>query len=248
MKAAWLLSCALALTAADESFDYYAPAPSKGASHPAAILIHGGGFVSGSKKDPEQLTLARLLTGAGYAVFAIDYRLAPEYPYPAAVEDTRRAARFVRLNARRWSVDPKRIALIGSEAGGYLANLAGQSADVGAVVSLSAPSDFRGWPVWPELRSFLAPLIAARGLDRALAEASPVMHIRPDAPPFLLIHGDADTVVPMVQSAHWQNALQAAGVPCNLILIGGGGHGMKGWAARDWEYEMIAWLDRALQR
>lgn len=239
---AWLLS--LPLAANGESFDYYAPAPSKATSHPAVILIHGGGFVSGSKKDPDQVEQARLLTGAGYAVFAIDYRLA----YPAALDDTREAVRSVRLNAGRWKVDEKRIALMGSEAGGYLANLAGQSAGVRAVVSLSAPSDFRGWPVSPALRSFLAPLIAARGLEQALAEASPAMHIRPDAPPFLLIHGDADTVVPAVQSTHWQNALQAAGVPCNLILIGGGGHDMKGWGGRDWESEMLAWLGRALRR
>jgi acetyl esterase/lipase len=244
MRAAWLLAWAVALTAAGEPFDYYAPAPSKAATHPAAILIHGGGFVSGSKKDAEQVALARLLSGAGYAVFAIDYRLS----YPLALEDTRGAVRFVRINARRWSVDPKRIALVGLEAGGYLANLAGQSADVRAVVSLAALSDFRGWPVSPELRSFLAPLIAARGLEQALAEASPVMHIRPDAPPFLLIHGDADAVVPMVQSAHWQNALQAAGVPCNLILIGGGGHDVQSWGSRDWAYEMIGWLDRAMKR
>ena len=240
----------LALLAGDD-FDYYAPRPSKSptANHPAAILVHGGALVAGSSKDPDQVERARLLTAAGYAVFAINYRLAPQHPYPAALDDVRNAARHIRLHARQWAVDPKRIALVGVEAGGYLASLAAVSpgVDVQAVVSFSAPGDLRGWPVSAELRGFLAPLIDARGLDGALAEASPVMHIRPDAPPFLLLHGDADKVVPVVQATHWQNALQAAGVPCNLILIDGGGHDAGSWAAvRDWETEMLAWLAAAL--
>ncbi len=227
--------------------DYFAPA-GLAPNRPAAILIHGGGLVTGSRRDASVTALAEVVNRAGFAVFAIDYRLAPQHPYPAALDDVRRAVAFVRLQAKRWKVDPKRIALIGVEAGGYLANLA--LPEVQAVVSVSAMSDLRGWPVTPALQSFLAPLIAARGLDGALAEASPVMHIRTDAPPFLLIHGDADARVSVVQSTHWQNALQAAGVRCNLILIGGGGHDATGWTeirgVRDWESEMIAWLNVAL--
>ncbi len=264
MKRAWL-AWALAIGAAGGqsleysrsggvtlALDHYGPATKTAARHPAAVLIHGGGFNSGSNKDPGIVQVARLFARAGYAVFAIDYRLAPLHPYPAALDDVGRAIRYVRLQARRWNVDPRRIALIGFDAGGYLAGLAAvqPGSEVQAVVSVSAPSDFRGWPVSPALRDFLAPLIAAKGLEHALAEASPVMHIRPDAPPFLLIHGDADTVVPVVQSTHWQNALQAAGVRCNLILIGGGGQGSESWAAipgvRDWEAEAIDWLGAAL--
>ena len=251
------------------TLEYYAPAAAKGSGlHPAVILLHGGGFVSGSSRDQETVGLAELLSRAGFAVFAINYRLAPEHPYPAAVDDVLRAIRFVRFQARRWQVNPRQIALVGADAGGYLANVAGleeagntagasdavgrQSADVQAVVSLSAFSDFRGWPPSPTLRSFLAPLIEAQGLEQALATASPVMRIRTGAPPFLLIHGDADQVVPMVQSTHWQNALQAAGVKCNLILIGGGGHHSAAWAqlpgVRDWIKEMVTWLEAALGR
>ena len=227
--------------------DYFAPA-GLAPNRAAAILIHGGALVTGSRRDAPVAALARVLNEAGFAVFAIDYRLAPQHPYPAALDDLRRAVGFVRAQAKRWKIDPKRIALVGIEAGGYLANLA--VPDVQAVISLSAMSDLRGWPVPSSLHDFLAPLIAARGLEGALAEASPVMHIRTDAPPFLLIHGDADAVVPVVQSTHWQNALQAAGVRCNLILIGGGGHDPVGWTAipgvRNWESEMIAWLRAAL--
>ncbi len=249
------------------TLDYYRPAPGP-LAHPAAILLHGGSLVSGSSRDEETVGLAGLLSRAGYAVFAVNYRLAPRHPYPAASDDVLRAIRFVRFHGRRWRVDPKQIALVGTDAGGYLASLAGvhtavappgatdavgrQSASVQAVVSLFAYSDFRGWPASPALRGFLAPLIEALGLEQALAAVSPVMKIRPGAPPFLLIHGDADMVVPMVQSTHWQNALQAAGVKCNLMLIGGGGHDAGEWArlpgVRNWAEEMVTWLDAALGR
>ena len=283
MSGGWLLPMAIVAAAAraQESIpyseaggggaltlDYYKPGPAGPLAHPAAILLHGGGLVSGSSRDEETVGLAGLLSRAGYAVFAVNYRLAPQHPYPAASDDVLRAIRFVRFHVRRWRVDPKQIALVGTDAGGYLASLAGvqaaaaqpgaadavgrQSAAVQAVVSFFAYSDFRGWPASPALRGFLAPLIEAQGLEQALAAASPVMKIRPGAPPFLLIHGDADEVVPMVQSTHWQNALQAAGVKCNLMLIGGGGHDAGEWArlpgVRNWAEEMVTWLDAALGR
>lgn len=231
--------------------DYHAPAPSADRVHPAAILLHGGDLASGSTRGADELALIRVLTQAGYAVFAIHYRLAPQHPYPAALDDVKAAVQSLRLDARRLKADPKQIVLVGIGAGGYLANLSG-GAGVRAVVSLSAPSDLRGWPVEPALRSFLSPLIELRGLEPALAEASPVMHIRPDAPPFLLIHGDKDDTVPVIQATHWQNALQAAGVSCNLMLIRGGGHEPAGWDrladARDWRAELAAWLNAALGR
>ena len=283
MRGGWLLPMALvAATARGQesipyseagggvalTLDYYKPGPDGPLAHPAAILLHGGGLVSGSSRDEDTVGLAGLLSRAGYAVFAVNYRLASRHPYPAAPDDVLRAIRFVRFHGRRWRVNPKQIALVGTDAGGYLASLAGvqgsvaqpgstdavgrQSAEVRAVVSFSAFSDLRGWPASPALRGFLAPLIEAQGLEQSLATVSPVMKIRPGAPPFLLIHGDADEVVPMVQSTHWQNALQAAGVRCNLVLIGGGGHNAGEWArlpgVRNWEEEMVTWLDAALGR
>ena len=242
----WLLPLLLMV-----DHDYHAPAPSADKLHPAAILLHGGDLVSGSSRGADELTLVRVLTQAGFAVFAINYRLAPQHPYPAALDDVKAAVQSLQTDAQRLRVDAKRIVLVGIGAGGYLASLSGPPR-VRAVVSLSAPSDFRGWPASPALRSFLAPLIDLRGLEPALAEGSPVMHIRPGAPPFLLIHGDRDNVVPVVQATHWQNALQSAGVSCNLMLIRGGGHSVVDWDAlpdaRDWRAEMAAWLNAALGR
>src|SRR6202163_2231463 len=196
------------------TMDYY---PAAGpAPHPIAIIIHGGGFVGGISKNNSEAYCADFLAPAGYAVFSINYRLAPKYPYPAMVEDVERAIRYIRHNAKTWKADPKRIALVGGSAGGYLSYMVGilqapgiagskdpvdrTSARVQAVVTLFGPSDFRGSEPSSGLKALLGPLIEQKGADAALAEASPVMHISSAAPPFLLIHGDKDQSVALVQS------------------------------------------------
>lgn len=247
------------------TMDYYPPGGP--APHPVAIIIHGGGYVAGTSKNNSEAYCADFLAPAGYAVFSINYRLAPKYPYPAMVEDVQRAIRFIRSNAKRWQADPNRIALVGGSAGGYLSNMAGllnaggikdakdpvdrKSAKVQAVVTLFGPSDFRGQPIGPGLHALLDPLIARKGEAAALAEASPAMHITADAPPFLLIHGDKDQSVPLAQSTHLQAALKAAGVPCDLIVIAGGPHATGSWhkvpGVSDWERQMTEWLNKVLR-
>ena len=247
------------------TMDYYAPAGP--GPHPVAVVIHGGGFTGGTSKNDSEAYCAEFLAPAGYAVFSINYRLAPKYPYPAMVEDVERAVRFIRYHAKRWNADPRRIALVGGSAGGYLSNLAGirarggirgaqdpvdrKSARVQAVVTLFGPSDFRGRAPAGGLRALLAPLIESKGAEAALAEASPVMHITGREPPFLLIHGDQDETVPLAQSTHLQAALKAAGARCDLIIIHKGPHATGRWrripGVRDWEKEMTEWLNAVLR-
>src|SRR5260221_5916361 len=105
------------------TMDYYPPAGP--APHPIAIVIHGGGFVGGTSKNNSEAYCADFLAPAGYAVFSINYRLAPKFPYPAMVEDVERAIRYIRYNAKRWKADPNRIALVGGSAGGYLRKTGG---------------------------------------------------------------------------------------------------------------------------
>lgn len=247
------------------TMDYYPP---KGPGpHPIAIIIHGGGFVGGTSKNNSEAYCADFLAPAGYAVFSINYRLAPRHPYPAMIEDVQRAIRYIRYHAKKWDGDADRIALVGGSAGGYLSNMAGilnaggikgakdrvdrQSARVQAVVTLFGPSDFRGQPVRPNLRALLGPLIEKTGEAAALAEASPVMHITRELPPFLLIHGDKDTSVPLIQSTHLQAALKAADVPCDLIIIPNGPHATGKWhlvpGVPDWERQMTEWLNLVLR-
>lgn len=238
------------------TMDYYPPAGP--APHPVAIIIHGGGFVGGTSKNGSEAYCADFLAPAGYAVFSINYRLAPQYPYPAMVEDVERAVRYIRHNAKKWRADPNRIALVGGSAGGYLSNMVGvlnapgikgakdpvdrTSARVQAVVTLFGPSDLRNSEPSPGLKALIAPLIAKEGLEAALAEASPAMHIHPGAPPFLLIHGDRDRSVALFQSTHMQEALKANGVRCDLIVIPNGPHATGSWhkipGVPDWEKRM----------
>lgn len=112
------------------TMDYYAP---KGAGvHPIAIIVHGGGYQRGNSKSGSEAYCADFLAPAGYAVFSVNYRLAPQYPYPYMVYDVERSVRYLRHNAAKWNADPGRIALVGGSAGGFLSNMVGL---------LSAPGD-----------------------------------------------------------------------------------------------------------
>jgi alpha-L-fucosidase 2 len=246
------------------TMDYYAPTGS--GPHPVAIIIHGGGFVEGTSKNGSEAYCADFLAPAGYAVFSINYRLAPKYPYPAMLHDVERAVRFIRHNASQWNADPKRIALVGGSAGGYLSNMAGllnapgdksaadpvdrESARVQAVVTLFGPSDFRGHPVNKNVEALLGALIREKGEAAVLAEASPMTQVTKDAPPFLFIHGDKDESVPFSESTNLQHALQAAGVRADLIRIPNGPHATGSWykvpGVPDWERQMTEWLNEVL--
>jgi alpha-L-fucosidase 2 len=246
------------------TMDYYAPAGP--GPHPVAIIIHGGGFIGGTSKNGSEAYCADFLAPAGYAVFSINYRLAPKYPYSAMVQDVQRAIRFIRAHASEWRADPKRIALVGGSAGGYLSNMAGllnspgdtaakdpverKSARVQAVVTLFGPSDFRGKPMNANVHALLDAPIQEKGQDAVLAEASPITHVSKSAPPFLLIHGDKDEAVPFAESTNLQDALRAAGVRCDLIRIPNGPHATGGWykvpGVPDWERQMTEWLNQTL--
>ncbi|MBK5291887.1 MAG: prolyl oligopeptidase family serine peptidase [Acidobacteriia bacterium] len=210
------------------TLDYYQA--SGNGLHPAVILIHGGG----SSQNDEEVYLARVLASAGYAAFSINYRL---------VEDVERAVRFVRQEARVFEIDAAHLALLGRGAGGTMAGLAALKPDaaVQAVIAIAAVSDLRGGES------------AVKDPDgiRALEEASVVMHLRANAPPFLLIHGDSDKTVDLSQSTHLQTALHSAGVACDLIIIRGGGHSMEDWFSlphlRGWEHEMVNWLNELME-
>ncbi|MGD0620080.1 MAG: alpha/beta hydrolase, partial [Bryobacteraceae bacterium] len=156
------------------TMDYYAPAGP--GPHPIAIIIHGGGGVSGTSRNGSEAYCAEFLAPAGYAVFSINYRLAPKYPYPDMLQDVERAIRYIRYHASEWDANRNKIALVGGSAGGWLSNMAGligapgdpsakdpvdrESANVQAVVTLFGPSDFRGKPINASLHAVVDPLKA----------------------------------------------------------------------------------------
>jgi alpha-L-fucosidase 2 len=246
------------------TMDYYAP---KGPGpHPIAIVIHGGGYQRGDSKSGSEAYCADFLAPAGYAVFSINYRLAPKYPYPYMVYDVERSIRYIRYNAKKWNADPNKIALVGGSAGGFLSNMVGllnapgdpkatdpvdrESARVQAVVTLFAQSSFATVPLNQDVHALLDPLIQQKGEAEALREASPITYVSKDAPPFLLILGDQDEYIPFTEATNQQAALRKVGVECDIIRIPGGKHGTGGWHklanVPDWERQMVVWLNTHL--
>jgi acetyl esterase/lipase len=197
-------------------------------------------------------------------VAAVDYTLsAPGVPsWPANLEDLRAAVRWLRRNAAVYHVDPDRIAAMGVSAGGHLAALlatlpdgaythpdstSSTSARVQAVIDFYGPSDLAALAATspsaePSLALFLGG--GPPALPDRYAAASPVRHVTRDTPPMLLIHGDGDLLVPLDQSRRLAAALDAAGVPHQLIVVPGARHGFAFHAGqRDLLAEVLAFLE-----
>src|SRR6476660_8539790 len=181
---------------------------------PAAILIHGGGFDEGSKSTNVR-PLFDVLANAGYAWFSIDYRMAPEFRFPQAIEDVNNAIKWVKANAPKYHVDITKIALIGESAGGFLVNYAGThetpETRVRAVVDIYGPVDYgklaeerRDHPERFNMASinrhasnggsnhfFGAETLDAAGLAK-LHTIGPIFAVHKGMTPFLCIHGTKD--------------------------------------------------------
>jgi acetyl esterase len=220
---------------------------------PAAILIHGGGWVRGDRRT-EMAPLFDPLTGAGVAWFSIDYRLAKDpISFGSAVHDVEAAVRFFSDNAAEYKIDPTRIALIGESAGGHLAAMAALNSDlpIKAVVALYAPTDLaslvRKAGLLPDAvrenidSGFWGSIILAR-----LSQLSPIEHLHRDMPPFLLIHGTNDPLVPIQQSRDMCTRMRALGNTCEVYPVEGAGHGMRRWHSTAYQEKILHWLDSRL--
>lgn len=225
---------------------------------PTVIVVHGGGWENGTKRSYDK-PLLPVLTESGFAWFTINYRLAPQHKYPAAVEDVEAAVRWVRLHAKEYKVNPRKIALMGESAGGHLVAYVGvrptKETSVAAVVDFYGPHDLlkreseRG-EVGKNLRQFLG----IEKLDPAgiakLKEASPITYVRKGLPPFLFIHGTKDAAVPYDQSPLMCDALKAAGNRCEVFTVDGAPHGIGAWEKNpEWQgykKKMVEWLRATL--
>jgi acetyl esterase/lipase len=212
------------------------------------------------------------LLAAGYTVFSVNHRGAPRFHYPAAIEDVQRAIRFLRAHAKDYGIDAARLGGLGGSSGGNLIGLAALRAAPGisddadpvnrepatlqVVVLRAAVSDLRNMPT-PESANFVVSYMEIPPGNSAPARAlydgaSPVTQVGPNSPPTLLIHGDADIVVPHAQSVAMEAALRKAGAPTRLITVPGGAHGADfgGGTHPEWPNyyaETVAWFDKYLR-
>ena len=218
-------------------------------------MVSGGWF--SVWRDPTEL--ARSFTGlleAGFTVFAIRHGSAPLYKVPEAVADVRRAVRFIRLNSEDWGIDPERLGVYGGSAGGHLSLMLGCASDEGepgaedpvlsisdrvaAVVAYYPPVDLRAI-TGPNER------FPALDFDPELAAAiSPLLHVTPDDPPALLIHGDADELVPLGSSQAIHQAFLETGVTTDMIILEGAPHGFRGEYFQTAMAATVAWFQKYL--
>ena len=197
--------------------------------YPAVLFLHGGGWRFGDRRSvgPSYATghvFARLAQ-SGIAVASVDYRLSAEALWPAPLHDVAAALGWLRRRGEEVGVDGRHVAAWGESAGGHLAAtlaLAGpplltERADLIAAVAWYAPSDLVGLPEDLGLdagddttREALLLGGSVEAQPALAAEASPLTHVSPGAPPFLLLHGEADRFIPAAQSARLHSALVAA--------------------------------------
>lgn len=235
--------------------------PGKG-PFPAVILVHGGGWTSGDKTAGFIRPLFPVLDQTGYAWFTIDYRLAPKSPYTAQVEDVEHAIAFVKEHAKEYKVKPDQIALMGESAGAHLVNLVGARnrppAQVAAVVSFYGPINIMdtlrlkpGDPVSPGLKAVFQITALDEAGVKTMREGSPDSYIHAQSAPFLFIHGTKDEAVPYAQATLGMELFKKAGVPCDLITVPDGIHGVINWEKdpkfQGYKTQMIDWLHRHLK-
>lgn len=231
----------------NQVLDIYLPDQPSGKPLPLMIWIHGGAWFAGSQANPPML----FLVSKGFAVASIQYRFSQDAIWPAQAYDCKAAIRFLRANAEKYNFDPDHFGVGGDSAGGHLAAFIGTSGDVKemegdlgntnvssrvqAVVDWFGPTDLTlmGQEAGPhsmihhdaadspESRLLGGPVQEKRDLAKT---ANPLTYIDQHDPPFLIMHGDKDQLVPHQQSVILAKALIDAGVEVTMKTIPGAGH------------------------
>ena len=230
-----------------EKADIYTPSGKHKEPMPAVLVIHGGGWKTGDKADHRGVSISTDLAGQGYVVFAINYLLAspdgtkPEDRkggFPQNVYDCKTALRYMKAHAKELGIDPKRIGILGESAGGHLVVLLGatqhsgdmnqnglyldQSNDVTCVVDMYGIPNLDD----PSIHYIRGPFKGAteKETDANVKRANPWNYIDKTMPPTLILHGTADTTVPIAQSERLDEKLTALGVPHEFVKVPEGHH------------------------
>jgi len=239
-----------------QKLDIYLPETAPEKPLPLIVNIHGGGWRGGNKFP---CAVAKMVP-QGYIVASIEYRFSQKAIFPAQIQDCQAAIRWLRARSKQYNIDTDKIGVVGSSAGGHLSSLVGtsggkkafppiggnedQSDKVQCVCDIFGPSDFSTVVQQAaddknvkSIFEFNTPkdpysgLIGTKLDDKAKADAvSPVHYISTDTPPFLILHGTHDTLVPYAQSTQFQAALKEKSIPVWLQTLPGSGHGGAAFA------------------
>ena len=215
---------------------------------PGVLMVHGGGWVAGERSIMNPL--CERLARRGYVVVNIDYRLAPQFHYPAQIEDLREAVRWMRANAASLKLEPGHIGAWGYSAGAHLVALLGTDGEgpatrVEAVVAGGLPSNLSDFPHGPRVEALMG---MSRDADPAAwAQASPFNLASAGDAPMFIYHGTWDTTVSVEQAEKMKTALEAAGVPVELYLLHGSGHNTTFLFGFGAENAATGFLDRYLR-
>ncbi|MBW8190386.1 alpha/beta hydrolase [Neiella marina] len=222
--------------------DIAVPAQALATPAPAIVAIHGGGWRKGHKNK----FASKIVNFAkrGYVAASLMYRLAPDHPFPAAVEDVKVGVRFLKAHAEQYGVNPNQIIALGSSAGGHLAAMLGATGNddsfsthglwddvdssVMLAVTFSGPNaefDSQFADQWSSITKFLGGKASSRP-DIAKA-AMPISYLDANDPPFFVVHGNADNIVPVSMGRTFVEGLKSAGVEHRYIEIEGGTHKLK---------------------
>ncbi len=228
---------------------------------PGVLMIHGGAWVTGAKW--QMAHHAEKVATAGYTVVSINYRLAPKHKFPAQIHDCKEAVRWMRRNAKKYKIDPKRLAAYGYSAGGHLACLLGMtdqkdglegSDDVKdaphtrlqAVVGGGAPCNFH-WLARDSkaLNMFLGGSRAEK--PDAYRLASPTNFVTRDDPPVFFFHGSNDLLVPISSPQMMKKRLEEVKVQTSMHTSDGKGHIAAFFDSTSIE-KAIGFLDNVLKK
>ena len=200
-------------------------------SNPVILWIHGGGWSKGNGPDgggfPQDYFPGTELLASGFIIASINYRLAPQYPFPAQEYDAQCAVAFLRQNAAALKVNVDEIAVAGASAGAHIASWVGVNETaayrVSAVGVISPPENVSA--LYPFDPTWTRAVGDAWGNNSALKYAgSPINFVSASTPPFLIEQGYNDTVVPYQQAVAMYNVLTAKGVPAQLVMVNCAGH------------------------
>ena len=219
-----------------QTLDLYIPRAAVTRPLPVAMYVHGGGMTAGDKSDLNPVFLDALAS-AGYAVASVNYRLAPQFRFPAQIEDVKCAIRYLRAKAPRYGLNGSEIFAFGTSVGGELAALAALTGRIPAFdagpyatepSSLIAVADIFGPANLTEGASGFSPSgiqqVFGNNDHRDLVLASPTHYVAPNAPPIILVQGVGDTKVLKSQSIELYRDLKAAGDQTQLVLVQNMGH------------------------